>query len=105
MHAKEFTIWGGVRRLDVAHPAIAAAFDSIHDGTSWRTWRATWREAYKAIAVDIRSTRARMRDGALSSEDRSAAQSRRHSGRVAAANMMLLLTAAKARRPIVRKAV
>lgn len=104
MDAKEFTVWCGVRRIDASHPAIAAALEPIRDGASWRAWRVRWRETYKAVAADIRASRVRMKHAATADHERSAAQSRRHSGRVAAANMMLLLEAAKARRPVMRKA-
>lgn len=104
MFSKEFTNWGGARRLDAADPAVSAALALIEDGPSWRLWLAEWRRAYKALAAEIRREKRRMKDGSLTDWERGMAQSRRHGGRVAAANMMLLRDVLREHRAGLREA-
>lgn len=104
MFSKEFTNWGGQRRIDSSHPAVDAALAPIHDGASWHEWLSEWRAAYKALAAEIRSERRKMKGAGLSEAERSMAQSRRHGGRVAAANMMLLRDVIRERRAALQRA-
>jgi hypothetical protein len=95
MKDRNYTFAGATQRLSADHETIVA--DAGEAAASFAAFRKEWRAAYKDIAAEIRATRVRMKT-APSLDDRGLAQSRRHYGRLAAANMMTLLEAAKAAR-------
>lgn len=105
MFSKEFTAKGASVRLGDTDKAIQDAMVAITNGETWHAWRRAWRDAYKALTAEIRSLRARMRDGKIAAAERGAAQSRRYYARIAACNLMTVLGAAKARRAWMRAAV
>lgn len=95
MQDRNYLFTGATQRLSADHATILA--DAAAAQLSFSAFRREWREAYKGLSVEIRAMREKMKT-APTADDRGMAQSRRHYGRLAAANMMTLLEAAKAAR-------
>jgi hypothetical protein len=90
-----FTVGRASVRLTAEDRAVREAL-RFTDRESYLAWVAAWKAAYRRVADEIRAQRRIMRDPAAGDLDRGAAMSRRHSGRIAAFNLLVLRHAGKA---------